>query len=69
VNGDQFNFGTSTAAAVSGYPSVTIPAGMDGNLPLGLSLVGVPWSEATLLGLATMLEQQLPARAVPGFAP
>jgi len=69
VNGDQFNFGTSTAAAVSGYPSVTIPAGLDGNLPLGLSLVGVQWSEATLLGLATMLEQQLPARAVPGFAP
>ena len=69
VNGDQFNFGTSTAAAVSGYPSVTIPAGLDGNLPLGLSLVGVQWSEATLLGLAAMLEQQLPARAVPGFAP
>lgn len=69
VNGDQFNFGTSTAAAVSGYPSVTIPAGMDGNLPLGLSLVGEKWSEPTLLGLATMLEQQLPARTLPEFAP
>jgi len=69
VKGDQFNFGTSTAAAVSGYPSVTIPAGMDGNLPLGLSLVGVKWSEPTLLGLATLLEQQLPVRAIPEFAP
>ncbi len=69
INGDQFNFGTSTAAAVSGYPSVTIPAGMDGNLPLGLSLVGLKWSEPKLLGLATMLEQQLPARAIPAFAP
>lgn len=65
VKGDQFNFGTSAAAAVSGYPSVTIPAGMDQQLPLGLSLVGPRWSEAKLLGLATLLEQQLPARVKP----
>ena len=69
VKGDEFNFGTSTAAAVAGYPSVTIPAGMDGKLPLGLSLVGSKWSEPKLLGLATLLEQQLPARAVPKFSP
>jgi Asp-tRNA(Asn)/Glu-tRNA(Gln) amidotransferase A subunit family amidase len=65
VKGDQFNFGTSTAAAVSGYPSVTIPAGMDQQLPLGLSLVGPRWSEGKLIGLATLLEQQLPARVKP----
>ncbi len=65
VKGDQFNFGTSAAAAVSGYPSVTIPAGMDQQLPLGLSLVGPRWSEAKLLGLASLLEQQLPPRVKP----
>jgi amidase len=65
VKGDQFNFGTSAAAAVSGYPSVTIPAGMDQQLPLGLSLVGPRWSEAKLLGLASLLEQQLPPRTKP----
>lgn len=69
VKGDQFSFGTSTAAAVSGYPSVTIPAGMDGQLPLGLSLVGKPWSEAKLLGLAALLEQQLPKRTIPQLKP
>ncbi len=67
VNGDAFNFGTSTAAAVAGYPSVTIPAGYSGVLPLGVSLVGLPWSEPELLALASLLEQQLAAYQRPGF--
>ena len=67
VKGDAFNFGTSTAAAVAGYPSVTIPAGFSGILPLGISLVGLPWSEPELLALASMLEQQLAAYQQPGF--
>lgn len=67
VKGDDYSFGSSTAAAVSGYPSVTIPAGMDGVLPLGLSIVGPKWTEPKLLALAAMLEQQLPKRATPGF--
>lgn len=67
VKGDDYSFGSSTAAAVSGYPSVTIPAGMDGVLPLGLSIVGAKWSEPALLGLAAILEQQLPKRSLPGY--
>lgn len=67
VKGDDYSFGSSTAAAVSGYPSVTIPAGMDGPLPLGLSIVGAKWTEPKLIGLAALLEQQLPQRATPGF--
>lgn len=67
VNGDAFNFGTSTAAAVSGYPSITLPAGYSGILPLGVSLVGLPWSEPELLALASLLEQQLAAYKRPGF--
>jgi len=68
VRGDHYSFGTSTAAAVSGYPSVTLPAGMDGLLPLGLSLVGRQWSEPQLIQLAAVLEQQLAARPIPTFA-
>ncbi|KKO45430.1 amidase [Arsukibacterium ikkense] len=67
VNGDAFNFGTSTAAAVAGYPSITLPAGYSSILPLGVSLVGLPWSEPELLALASLLEQQLAAYQRPGF--
>ncbi|WP_213999562.1 amidase [Arsukibacterium sp.] len=67
VNGDDFNFGTSTAAAVAGYPSITLPATYSGILPLGVSLVGLPWSEPQLLALASLLEQRLAAYQQPGF--
>ncbi|WP_372627036.1 amidase [Arsukibacterium sp.] len=67
IKGDAFNFGTSTAAAVAGYPSITIPAGYSGILPLGISLVGLPWSEPELLALAGLLEQRLAAYQRPGF--
>lgn len=55
--GDGFNFGTSTAAAVSGYPSVTIRAGYEDELPLGVSLIGAPYTDWRLLDLAERLEQ------------
>lgn len=67
VNGDQFNFGTSTAAAVAGYPSITLPGGYSGVLPLGISLVGLPWSEPELIRLAALLELQLAAYRRPEF--
>ncbi|GGW56380.1 amidase [Alishewanella tabrizica] len=67
VNGDQFNFGTSTAAAVAGYPSITVPGGATGVLPLGISVVGLPWSEPELIRLAALLEQQLAAYRRPEF--
>ncbi len=36
-----------------GFPAVSIPAGHDAaGLPIGLQLIGRPWSEDTLLGLA-----------------
>jgi amidase len=67
VKGDDYSFGTATAAAVSGYPSVTLPAGMDGLLPLGLSIVGRQWSEPQLIQLAALLEQQLAVHPSPTF--
>ncbi|RUO58723.1 amidase [Pseudidiomarina insulisalsae] len=71
AEGGSFSFGTSTAAAVSGYPSITVPLGMQegqqGSLPLGLSLVGLPWSEPQLFSLAAMLEAKIGGFTAPEF--
>jgi hypothetical protein len=37
-------------AAVSGYPSITVPMGDVRDLPLGMCFFGPKWSEATLIG-------------------
>jgi amidase len=67
--GDRFMGGSSTAAAVAGYPSITVPAGFVFGLPVGLSFFGRPWSEGKLLGLAYAFEQATKARKAPQFLP
>jgi aspartyl-tRNA(Asn)/glutamyl-tRNA(Gln) amidotransferase subunit A len=39
-------------ANMAGLPGVSIPAGLSEGLPVGLQLIGAPWSEAELFGLA-----------------
>jgi amidase len=67
VNGDHFTGGSSSPAAVAGYPSVTVPAGFVFGLPVGLSFIGRAWSEAKLLKIAYAFEQATKARKAPGF--
>lgn len=69
VSGDSYTGGTSTLAAVAGYPSVTVPAGEIMGLPLGISFTGPAWSEAKLLQLAADFERHVPARRPPQFLP
>ena len=69
VNGDHFLGASSTPAAVSGYPSVTVPAGLVRGLPVGISLVGPAWSEGLLLRLAYAYEQATPMRRPPAYLP
>jgi len=69
VNGDHFGGGSSSFAAVAGYPNITVPAGFVHGLPVGLSFFGKAWSEPTLLGLAFAFEQATRARRPPTFAP
>src|SRR5438128_3624448 len=52
INGDHFQFATSTLAAVVGYPIVNVPMGDVFGLPVGLSFIGTAFSEPTLIRLA-----------------
>lgn len=67
VKGDQFNFESASPAAIAGYPALTLPAGFDGELPLGISLIGAPWQEPQLLGLAKKLQDQRSAWRAPRY--
>jgi amidase len=67
VNGDRYTGGNSSVAAVAGYPSITVPMGFVGALPVGLSLIGSAFSEARLLTLAYAFEQATRARRAPRF--
>ncbi len=69
VNGDHYTgTGSSTFAAVAGYPHVTVPAGFVFGLPIGLSFFGRAWSEARLISLAYAFEQATQHRRRPAFA-
>jgi amidase len=67
VNGDHFLGGSSTLAAVAGYPSITVPAGFVFGLPVGISFFGRAWSEPKLIRLAYAFEQATRARKTPRF--
>jgi amidase len=56
VNGDNFNGGISTYAAIAGYPHVTIPLDKVHGLPIGLSIIGLKGKDSQVLQVAEMLE-------------
>ena len=68
VNG-EYNTGPgySGAAAMAGYPHLTLPMGYVHGLPIGLSLVGAPYHEAELLALGYAYEQATKHRQAPTF--
>jgi amidase len=54
-------------AASSGYPHITVPAGMIYDLPVGFSFFGAAYTEPALLGFAYAFEQATNKRELPGF--
>src|SRR5690606_22097685 len=57
VHGDNFIGGSSSMAAIGGYPHITVPAGRIKSLPAGVSFVGTAFSEPVLLRAAYGYEQ------------
>jgi amidase len=67
INGDSFQLGSSSPAAQSGYPNITVPMGFVEELPVGISFFGRAWSEPVLLEIAYAYEQGTKYRRVPKF--
>jgi amidase len=69
VNGDHAPGGSSTPAAVAGYPNINVTAGYSWGLPVGISFFGAAHSEALLIKLAYAFEQATRQRRAPRFLP
>jgi amidase len=67
TNGDAYIMGSSSAAAISGYPNITVPMGNVDGLPVGMSIFGRAWSEPVLIEIAYAYEQGTQHRRVPSF--
>ena len=65
INGDSFGIGSSSLAAISGYPGITVPAGFVSGLPIGLTFVAKPWNEKQLIEIAYAFEQTTGVRKPP----
>jgi amidase len=69
VYGDRDVGGSSTPAAVAGYPNITVPAGDFQGLPVGISFFGRAYSEPVLIRIAFAYEQATQHRRPPKFLP
>lgn len=68
VNGDRWGGDFLTQpAAMSGFPHITVPAGMVYGLPVGLSFFGGAYTEGPLISIAYAYEQATKNRIVPTF--
>jgi len=67
VDGDHDTGGTSSLAAVAGYPNINVPAGFVFGMPVGISFFGRAWSEPTLIKIAYAFEQATLRRKPPRF--
>jgi Asp-tRNA(Asn)/Glu-tRNA(Gln) amidotransferase A subunit family amidase len=62
-------------AALTGSPVVTVPAGFSNatvdapiGVPVGMEILGAPWSEGKLLNIASLVEGLSHVRRMPAFA-
>jgi amidase len=72
INGDlggDFSLfvGSSSPSAIAGYPSIVVPGGYAGPLPIGMSFIAGRWDEPNLIAMAFALEQATHVRVPPQF--
>jgi len=69
INGGISSLGSSSNAAVAGYPSITVPMGFVHGLPIGMLFFSRAWDEGGLIRLAYSYEQatqhRRPAKMLP----
>jgi len=65
--GDHFIGGSSSPAAISGYPAITVPMGFINELPVGVTFYGRAWSEPLLIEIAYSYEQGTKHRRAPEY--
>lgn len=68
IVGDRGPGGVWPAAAIAGYPHVSVPAGAAFGLPVGWSFFGTAFDDAKLLAYAHAFERATRARFAPSFA-
>jgi amidase len=69
INGDQpgWDMESTSFAAVSGYPHISVPAGYIFGMPVGISFFARAWQEPTLIKLAYAFEQATQVRKPPQY--
>ncbi len=65
IYGDHFTFGSSSNAAIAGYPLINVPMGLILGLPVGMTFMAGAFSEPTLIRLASGFEHVTQARRQP----
>ena len=65
--GDHYLGGSSSLAAISGYPAITLPMGFVDDLPVGITFFGRAWSEPLLIEIAYSYEQGTTHRKAPVY--
>lgn len=69
ARGDNDVIPSSTPAAVAGYPSLSVPAGSVGELPVGVLLMAGDRQDTKLLALGAAVEHRLNAWRAPRYLP
>lgn len=67
INGDHYLGAASSAAAISGYPHITVPMGYVHGLPVGLSMFSGKLQEGKLIEVAYGYEQSTLHRRAPAL--
>ena len=65
--GDHYVGGNTSLAAIAAAPHITVPAGFVSELPIGLSVFGMPYSEELLFRIGLAFERATKARKAPRY--